>query len=246
VSPRRPLIAVAAYALGPDRVARWPEGGYGVPAPYLEALRRAGATTVIVAPGEPETPQEILDRFDGLMLVGGGDVDPAKYGQQPDEHVYGVEPARDSFEIELVLAAERAELPVLSICRGMQVMNIAHGGTLDQHLPDRPELLEHGVPLANTESIHGVDAVEGSRLADVSGTTSLKVSSHHHQGIDELGGGLVVSGRSPDGLIEAIEATDPRGWVLGVQWHPEDTASSDPAQQALFEGLVAAAERRSA
>ena len=138
----RPLVAVVAYHLAHDRVARWPHGGYGVPAPYIEALRRAGARTAIVSPGEPGEPEEILEPFDGLMLVGGGDVDPARYGAEPDTtHNYGVEPDRDAFEIELLLAAERMRVPALCICRGMQVMNVAYGGTLHQHLPDMPGLL---------------------------------------------------------------------------------------------------------
>ncbi|MGE5226298.1 MAG: gamma-glutamyl-gamma-aminobutyrate hydrolase family protein, partial [Planctomycetaceae bacterium] len=108
----RPLIAVAAYHLGAERVERWPDGGYGVPAPYLEALRRADARTAIVSPGEVGDPRELLAPFDGLMLVGGGDVDPARYGAEPDEaHNYGVEPDRDAFEIDLLLAAERMRMP---------------------------------------------------------------------------------------------------------------------------------------
>ena len=153
----RPLVALVAYHLAGDRVTRWPDGGYGVPAPYVEALRRAGARTAIVAPGEGGEPEEILEPFDGLLLVGGGDVDPSRYGANPDtDHNYGVEPDRDGFEIALLLAAERMHVPALCICRGMQVMNVAYGGTLHQHLPDRPGLLEHGVPLEGTETLHTV------------------------------------------------------------------------------------------
>ena len=127
----RPVVALVAYHLADDRVARWPTGGYGVPATYIDALRRSGARTAIVAPGEAATPEEVLEPFDGLLLVGGGDVDPARYGADPDlEHVYGVEPDRDAFEIDLLRAAERMRVPALCICRGMQVMNVAYGGTL--------------------------------------------------------------------------------------------------------------------
>ena len=164
----RPLVAVVAYHLADDRVARWPDGGYGVPAPYIDALRRSGARTAIVSPGEIGPPEEILEPYDGLLLVGGGDVDPARYGAVPDtEHNYGVEPDRDAFEIDLLLTAERMRIPVLCICRGMQVMNVAFGGTLAQHLPDRPGLLEHGVPLDGTETLHAVtpepDVLPGRR-----------------------------------------------------------------------------------
>jgi gamma-glutamyl-gamma-aminobutyrate hydrolase PuuD len=116
----RPLVALVAYHLAHDRVARWPDGGYGVPAPYVEALRGAGARTAILAPGEEGEPEEILQPYDGLLLVGGGDVDPSRYGAEPDtEHNYGVEPDRDAFEADLLLAAERMRIPVLCICRGM-------------------------------------------------------------------------------------------------------------------------------
>jgi putative glutamine amidotransferase len=246
----RPLIAVVAYHLAGDRVARWPEGGYGVPKPYLDALRRAGARTTIVAPGEEGTPEEILEPFDGLAMVGGGDVDPSRYGGGSNEHLYGIEPDRDDLEIALLLAADRLAMPTLCICRGMQVMNVAFGGTLHPHLPDRPNLLEHGVPVAGTQTMHDVMPEPGSRLSAVTKSSVLSCSSHHHQGVDRLGDGLDVTGRSPDGLVEAIEriVADPQNmraaWMLGVQWHPEETAERDPAQQALFEALVQHAERR--
>ena len=239
----RPLIAVVAYHLSGDRVARWPEGGYGVPKPYLDALRRAGARTAILSPGEEGTPEEILEPFDGLVLVGGGDVDPQRYGAKHNDHLYGVEPDRDEFEIALLHAADRLAMPTLCICRGMQVMNVAFGGTLHQHLPNHPYLIEHGVPLEGTQTIHDVTPEPGSRLSAVTKAGTLASVSHHHQGVDRLGEGLTVSGRSPDGLIEAIEriVPDPQDtratWMVGVQWHPEDTAEDDPAQQSLFDAL---------
>jgi putative glutamine amidotransferase len=253
VSEYRPLVAVVAYHLADDRVPRWPHGGYGVPGPYLDCLRRAGARTAIVSPGEPGEPDEVLEPFDGLLLVGGGDVEPRRYGQRPGEHVYGVEPDRDAFEIDLLHAADRAGMPALCICRGMQVMNVAFGGTLAQHLPGTPGLLEHGVPVANTQSLHDVRTDAGSRLRATTGVESLTCSSHHHQGIDRVGDGLRPTGWSHDGLVEAIEREpggDPddrpyeAGWMLGVQWHPEDTAAADPAQQVLFDALARLARVR--
>ena len=240
--PFRPLVAVVAYHLGPERVTRWPAGGYGVPGPYIAALRRGGARTAIISPGEDGQAREILEPFDGLLLVGGGDVDPARYGATAGAHVYGVEPERDSFEIELLLAADATGMPTLCICRGMQVMNVAYGGTLHQHLSDVSGLNEHGVPVAGTQTSHEVTPAPNSRLLGTTGVPSLTCSSHHHQGIDRLGEGLVATGSSPDGLVEAIERVvahpERDTWMLGVQWHPEDTADHDVAQQALFEGLV--------
>jgi putative glutamine amidotransferase len=239
----RPLVALVGYHLDEGRVGRWPLGGYGVPAPFVDRLRAADARTAILAPGEEGDPQELLAPFDGLVLVGGGDVDPARYGAVPDvANVYGVEADRDELEIELIRAADRMALPTLCICRGMQIMNVAFGGTLHQHLPDLPGLLEHGVPVANTQTVHDVRPEADTRLLATAGVDVLRCSSHHHQGVDAVGDGLVVSGRSDDGLVEAIErrVDDPYAevWMLGVQWHPEDTAPEDPAQQALFDGLA--------
>ena len=231
----RPLIAVVAYHLGGDRVARWPEGGYGVPSLYLDALRRAGARTAIVAPGEEGTPEEILEPFDGLLLVGGGDIDPARYGGRasPDTST-GSSRTATRARSQLLLAADRIALPTLCICRGFQVMNVAFGGTLHQHLPDHADLIEHGVPLEGTLTIHDVTPKAGSRLAAVTKAGSLAAASHHHQGIDRLGDGLEATGRTEDGLMEAIERIVPdqqdtlATWMVGVQWHPEETAERDP------------------
>jgi putative glutamine amidotransferase len=249
VSSYRPLIAVAAYHLASGRVTRWPDGGYGVPALYLDALRRTGARTALISPGETGDPKELLEPFDGLVLVGGGDVDPARYGADPEvEHNYGIEGDRDEMEIAIVLAADRLHLPTLCICRGMQVMNVAFGGTLHQHLPAIDGLLAHGVPAEGTQTLHEVAPEPGTLLSATTKSGPLTCSSHHHQGVDRVADGLRISGRSPDGLVEAIERPLPDlettnisegeiTWMLGVQWHPEETADADPVQQSLFDAV---------
>jgi putative glutamine amidotransferase len=244
-------VAVVAYHLDGQRVDRWPDGGFGVPAPYVDALRRAGARTAILAPGEQGDPAELLSPFDGLLLVGGGDVDPDVYGAAPhDANIYGVEHDRDAFETALLREADRIRLPTLCVCRGMQILNVAFGGTLIQHLPNVPGLIEHGVPEEGTQALHDVRPVPGTFLSATTKTPVLASASHHHQGIDRLGEGLAVTGRSDDGLIEAIErsAREPEvedsSWMLGVQWHPEETAPNDASQQALFEALALLARLR--
>ncbi|HEY1335730.1 MAG TPA: gamma-glutamyl-gamma-aminobutyrate hydrolase family protein [Myxococcaceae bacterium] len=236
-----PLIAVVAYHLAPGRVTRWPDGGYGVPGPYLDALRRAGAGAVLLPPGEPGDPDELLAPFDGLLLVGGGDVDPARYGGANDGHVYGVEEDRDELELSAIHAADEAGMPVLCICRGLQVMNVAFGGTLHPHLPDLEGTIEHGVPVADEQTVHEVALEEASRLGAAVGAGSIACSSHHHQGVDRVGDGLRPTAWSEDGLVEGLEREGDT-WFVGVQWHPEDTAATDPRQQALFDTFVRVVE----
>ena len=239
MSPQRPLVAVAAYHLAEDRVSRWPMGGYGVPAPYVDRIRAAGARTAILAPGEPGDPAEILAPFDALLLVGGGDVEPGRYADEPGDAIYGVEPDRDAFEIDLVREAVRVGLPTLCICRGLQVLNVAFGGTLHQDLPGMPGMIAHGVPVAGTESMHDVEVETGSLMRSATGAGRLACSSHHHQGVDRVGDRLRVSARSADGLVEGLEVDEgSTGWTVAVQWHPEDTADGDPHQQGLFDELV--------
>lgn len=232
----KPEIAVVAYHLRPGRVSMWVVGGYGVPENYADALRRAGARATLILPGDDRTPDELLGRFGGLLLVGGGDVEPSRYGREPGEANYGVEPDRDAFEIGLLHEADRRAMPTLCICRGMQVLNVAFGGTLIQHLPDDERFMPHGTPSGADELHHDVKLAPGSRLAGAAGSEVLSCSSHHHQGVDRLGDDLVATRWSEDGLVEAIEREG--GWMIGPQWHPEDTAHRDPAQQGLFDELV--------
>lgn len=200
------------------------------PRDYDAAVRRAGATPKPLSLDDPAATA--LDGVDGLLLTGGDDVDPAIYGEPPHPTYDVSEPGRDAFEIDLVRRALDADLPVLAICRGLQVLNVAMGGTLIQHLPDISDRDEHREGV-----LHEVDLKPGSKVADAIGTNRPMCSSFHHQAIDRLAAGLVEAGWADDGTIEAVEV-EGASWIIAVQWHPEDTAADDPSQQALFDALV--------
>jgi putative glutamine amidotransferase len=209
---------------------------------YTDALSRAGVRPAILASPDPARPEEMLAPFAGVVLLGGGDVDPARYNQAPHDEVYGIEPDRDLLELGLARAAVTAGRPVLAICRGLQVLNVVLGGTLIQHLPDVPGTGAHGRPTTDgAPAIHEVRIEPGSRLAAALGGARVLAgcTSIHHQAADRIAPGLVVTGRSPDGVVEALEVSG-RGWVLAVQWHPERTAASDFHQQAIFNAFGAA------
>ncbi|MFM7718641.1 MAG: gamma-glutamyl-gamma-aminobutyrate hydrolase family protein [Actinomycetota bacterium] len=235
-----PAIGVVSYRLAPGRVKGWTVGGYGLPANYVDGLRRAGGRPLLILPGDDVPLAEVLDGLDGLLLIGGGDVDPARYGQEAHTANYGLDAVRDDFELALLVEADARALPTLCICRGMQVLNVAFGGTLFQHLPDEGRFLEHGQPTTGEQRLHPVTVEAGTLLAEATGARELRSSCHHHQGVDRVGEGLRVSARAADGLVEGIER-DGTGWMLGVEWHPEDTAGEDGAQQGLFDALVARA-----
>jgi len=241
MSASKPEIAVVAYHLRPGRVSYWMVGGYGVPENYVDAVRRAGGRATLILPGDDRLPGELLDRYDGLLLVGGGDVEPTRYGQGATDTIYGVEEDRDAFEIDLLREADRREMPTLCICRGMQVLNVAFGGTLHQDLPATERFMAHGTPSGADELFHDVKLEPGSRTAEAAAADVVACSSHHHQGVDVVGEGLIETGWSEDGLVEALERD--RGWMLGVQWHPEDSAARDAAQQGLFDAFVDRARR---
>jgi putative glutamine amidotransferase len=191
---------------------------------YLDAVRRAGGEPAVVAPtDDPERVTATMSRFDGLLMLGGGDVDPARYGADVDPTIRGVDPRQDAFELMALRAAMELDLPVLAICRGLQLLNVACGGSLHQDIDGHKLLL------------HDVTIEPGSRLA---GIGPLRSCGHsvHHQSIDRVGPGLVVTARADDGTVEGVEL--PERWVVGVQWHPEDTAADDPVQQALFDAFV--------
>lgn len=210
--------------------------------PYVESLWRAGATEMMLAPRRMSLAdaKEVLFRADALVLVGGGDVDPALFGQAPHSSVYDVEPASDSMEMSLALAALELHVPMLAICRGMQILNVALGGTLHQHITREPGFGSHGDPREG-HAEHPVDVVGGSNLDKaIGGASAIELCwSFHHQAIDRVADGLVISARSSDGAVESVEPSDPNvAWTVAVQWHPERTSHVDPVQQGLFDELV--------
>ncbi|HEX5613630.1 MAG TPA: gamma-glutamyl-gamma-aminobutyrate hydrolase family protein [Acidimicrobiia bacterium] len=235
-----PLVAVTGRALQAGRVARWPEPALALQRTYLDAISRAGGTPVLLLPEELDErdASALLARFDALVLTGGPDVEPACYGQERHPDVYGVDAVADAFECALLRAALASDIRTLAICRGIQVLNVALGGTLHQHITGAPGVGAHGVPAVDDGSVlHEVVLDAGSRTADVMGTVTPTCSSHHHQALDALGAGVTVVGRAADGIVEAVEVRD-APHLLAVQWHPEDTAATDPAQQRLFDWLV--------
>jgi putative glutamine amidotransferase len=239
----RPLIAVPAYALAQGRVQDWDYPAMAAPTRYVEALHRAGAREAVLMPvvlDDEGEADELLERFDALLLLGGGDLDPSRYDQERHTKVYGVVPERDAFEITLARAAIQQRMPMLAICRGHQVLNVARRGTLQQHLT----VDGHGTPgLPGGSAMHVVRIEPGTRMAAATGVERADVCSHHHQAVDELGDGLRAVAWADDDTIEGIEL-DGNTWVVGAQWHPEDTAAEDPTQQRLFDAFVEQAQRQ--
>ena len=242
----RPVIAVPSYPrLRNGKIAGWGSEAFAVPSMYIEAIRRAGGLEAIVITEalDSDLVEDLLDHSDALLLLGGGDLEPASYGREPEATIVGASAVRDEAELALTRAAVDRGMPILAVCRGHQLLNVALGSVLDQHISDRPGVEGHGRPFVEDGAqINDVAVDPDTRVARAMGVAHAKCSCHHHQAVEEPGTGLVVTARSGDGLIEATELADPDGaWVVGVQWHPEDTAATDPAQQGLFDALVAEA-----
>jgi putative glutamine amidotransferase len=238
----RPLIAVSGRILLSERVARWSNDAIASPRGYTDAVERAGGAAALLPP-VPLTAAEASDRlqrFDGLVLTGGADVNPQLYGEEPHPTVYGVDPVVDEHEIALARAAIDRGIPLLAICRGLQVLNVALGGTLDQHIGGREGTIAHGTPDGGGGVLHDVAIDPGTRLAKAIGVDRATCMSHHHQALARVADGLTITARAGDGIVEGAELD--RGWVVGVQWHPEETAQADPVQQALFDALIEQAQ----
>jgi putative glutamine amidotransferase len=210
----------------------WDEEAVLVPAAYVQALERAGGRPVLIPPSENGI-EETLDAVDGLVFSGGSDLDPDLYDQEPHDETFGVVPERDRAELALLEAALARDLPVLAVCRGSQVLNVARGGDLVQHLPDLVGDEKHK-HTPGTFADHDITLQPGTRLASLLGDHA-PVKSHHHQGFGRVGDGLRVAAHAEDGTIEAVEDPSLR-FALGVLWHPE--AGEDLK---LFEELVDAA-----
>ena len=236
----RPVIGLCA-ALERAQWSVWDQPAVLLPRNYVDAVQRAGGLALLLPPDPQlvEQPGELLAMLDGLLLAGGADIDPATYGQQPHPQTQETVPERDAFEIALTRGAIERDVPLLGICRGMQLINVALGGSLTQHLPEHLGHEQHRKVIGSFEgSDHDVEVLEGTLAMRVIGAPAHGTKSHHHQGVDRVGEGLSVSAvAAADGLVEAVELPE-RSFVLGVQWHPEADELSP-----VIGGLVQAAER---
>jgi putative glutamine amidotransferase len=235
---RAPLIGVTSSMT----IEKVPERAY-VNSAYLHAVQQAGGVPVVLPPQLSAASLERLARgLDGLLLTGGGDIDPTVFGEAPHPTVYEVAPARDTLELSAVRFALERRLPILAICRGAQLLNVALGGTLFQDVASDPGTqIQHGQQEPRDQPTHKVQVKAGSRLAETLGTDELEVNSMHHQAVKALGRGLAAVAWAPDQIIEGLELTDASRFVLGVQWHPEELVShSEPARR-LFAALVRSA-----
>lgn len=238
----RPLIGVTTSEVRPaERVTPLPEGEprgreMALGLPYLRGIEAAGGLPVVMPPLSEEAIESLLDRFDGICLSGGPDLDPQHYGAKPHAELGPTEPDLDRFELAVARRADAREMPILAICRGTQALNIVRGGDLHQHLPELSTEIPHRQGTAGDKTSHQIEIDPGSRLAAAIGDDEIAVNSFHHQAIDRLGDGLVVSATAPDGTIEAVE--DPsRPFLIGVQWHAE-TLVHRPYEAALFRDFV--------
>ncbi|MCK5688285.1 gamma-glutamyl-gamma-aminobutyrate hydrolase family protein [Myxococcota bacterium] len=233
---KRPVIGTVSYGLVRDPVYLMIQNV------YVRSLQLAGAQALIIPPGESNVDQ-LLDLLDGLLLIGGGDIDPLRYSTENNHtKIYGVDKERDNLEFELACKAIDRQMPILAICRGMQVINAACGGDLHQHLPD---IFGESVLHRATErdsALHSITINEGELLAEICGTRTFDVASVHHQSVKTLGKDLRPIAYSSDGVIEAL-AHNLYDDLIALQWHPEHTADTDPIQQRIFDGFVQKADK---
>ncbi len=242
--PMKPVVAVSATTRvteGLDRVR--------LNASYLHALEAAGLVPLVVPPlGGSSDAESILRGVHGLVLTGGEDIDPARYGAERRPPTHAAHARRDACEIALTLAARRLALPTLAICRGVQLVNVALGGTLVQDIPsERSDALVHDGDHARNARVHEVRLEPGSRLASAIGASSLTVNSSHHQAVGRVAPHLRVNATAPDGVAEGVEWTATDWWMVGVQWHPEELVDDkEPWDRSLFAAFAAECSRQAA
>jgi putative glutamine amidotransferase len=228
----RPVIGITTYGVDEHK-------HFALPEAYVTCVRSAGGLPILIPPGETAI-DPLLAHVQGFILAGGGDLNPAFYGGQASDQIYMVDAERDQSELALARVIIDRKRPCLAICRGVQVVNVALGGTLIEHLPDDVgESTLHRTPPREPVE-HAVTIQPDSRLASILGCTSLRVASWHHQAVRSPGTGLHVVARAPDQTIEALEMPDHPG-LIAIQWHPELTATKDPLQHKLFAALIHAA-----
>ena len=241
----RPVIGLCT-AVERARWGAWDSQAVLLDRNYVDAVQRAGGLALLIPPDPHlvDDPDEALDRIDGLILAGGADMDPATYGAAPHRETVTTASERDAVELALSARALERDLPFLGICRGMQVMNVARGGTLSQHLPDDLGHEDHRRRVGTFDDAdHDVRLADGSLAARAAGATVHATKSHHHQGVDRIGEGLTVTGWATiDDLPEALEV-EGRRFALGVQWHPEADEASPLIAALVDEARAYAAER---
>jgi putative glutamine amidotransferase len=233
--PAFPLVAVTA-TIKLDRGAK----RVRLNDAYLRAIEDARLTPIVTAPlTNLDRCGDVLDTVRGLVLTGGEDVDPAEYGAEPHPALGEINPHRDRWEIALAREARARRIPTLAICRGLQVVNVALGGTLVQDIPAQwPGGLQHEGGDRGARS-HSVEVVRGSRTEEALGESRVSVNSAHHQAIETIAAGLRITARSPDGIVEAAESEDGAWWMVGVQWHPEElTCTAEPWDRGLFSAFA--------
>jgi putative glutamine amidotransferase len=236
-----PIIGITTYGRNEKRFdTTYYDEFYTIPADYVDAVRRAGGVPILLPPGEPQW-EAWLKIVDGIVVSGGSDIQPSYYGGNSDHpNLTPHDPPRDETELSLTKQLlDEMQTPSLFICRGMQVLNVASGGSLHEHIPDfQAEDIHRGTD--GGWAVQPVKVNPASLLHRVMGTEAVATYSGHHQAIKELGQGLTVSSTASDGVIEALENSE-HPWLLAVQWHPEKSAAKDETQQRLFNELVKAA-----
>jgi putative glutamine amidotransferase len=232
---RQPLILISSGTLNADIGLRRESVFTG--RNYTRAIEAEGGIPFVAPVADPNIAAAMVAHVDGVLFSGGADIDPGYFDQPPHPQLGAVDPQRDAFEFALYRAARHAGKPIFGVCRGIQLINVAEGGSLFQHLPALGRNVQHSQADRGGLPHHLLQLSDGSRLQAAFGSDRVFVNSYHHQGLDRLGAGLLVTARAQDDLIEAVEGTS-GAWLLGVQWHPEMSYASHPEQRAPFRAFL--------